>query len=109
MAGEDVEDELGAVEDAARKRGLKVAQLRGRQVVIEEDQVGIGGCGDAGDLLHLACADQRGWIRPGATLHEFGSDFAAGTAHQFAKLGERFIGIEARPFGGQRRRTLRIR
>ena len=29
VAGEDVEDQLGAVKHAAGKRGLKVAQLRG--------------------------------------------------------------------------------
>ena len=79
------------------KRGLKVAQLRGRKVVVEEDQVGFGGCGDAGNLFHFAGADQRGGIGPGAALHEFGGDFAAGARDQLAKLGERFFGIEAGP------------
>ena len=54
VAGKNVEDELGAVEHAARQRGLEVAKLCGRKVVIEEDQVGLGGGGYAGNLLNLA-------------------------------------------------------
>ena len=42
VAGKDVEDELRAVEDAAGQGGLEVAQLRGRKVVIEENEVGVG-------------------------------------------------------------------
>ena len=41
VAGEDVEDELRAVDDAAGQPRFEVAQLRGREVVVEEDEVGI--------------------------------------------------------------------
>jgi hypothetical protein len=71
--------------------------------VIEKDEVGVGGCGDAGNLLDFARADQRGWIGPGTTLHELGSDFAARTAHQLAKLCKRFIGIESGSLRGRLR------
>ena len=70
VAGKDVEDELGAIEDAARQSGFKVAQLRGREVVIEENEVGVGGSGDGGDLLDFAGADERGGIGARAALDE---------------------------------------
>ena len=81
VAGEDVEDQLRPVEHAARQRSLEVAQLRGRQVVIEKDQVRVGGRGDSGDLLHLAGADERCGVGARAPLQELCRHFAAG-AHQ---------------------------
>ncbi len=78
------------------KRGFKVAQLGGREVVVEEHQVGLRGSGDAGDLLHFAGADQRGRIGPRAALHQLGSHLAAGARYQLAKLGQRLFGIQAR-------------
>ena len=39
--GEDVEDELGAVEGLAAHRVLEVALLGGRELVVEEHQVGV--------------------------------------------------------------------
>ena len=95
VAGKDVEDQLRSVEHAAGKRRLKVAQLRGRQIVVEEHQVGFGGGCYAGNLFHLAGADQRGRIGPGAALHQLGGNFAAGARHQFAKLRQRFFRIES--------------
>jgi hypothetical protein len=95
VAGEDVEDELGAVEDATGQRGFEVAQLRGRKVVIEENEIGVGGGDDGCDLLDFAGADECGGIGARAALNEFGSDLATGAQEQLAKLGERFFGIEA--------------
>ena len=94
VAGEDVEDQLRAIEHAAGQSGFKVAQLRGREVVIEEDEIGVGGSRDAGDLLHFAGADERGGIGARAALEQLGSNLAAGAQEQLAKLGERFLGVE---------------
>ena len=57
VAGKDVENQLRAVEHAAGQSGLKIAQLRGRKIVIEENQIGLRGSRDTGDLLDLAGAD----------------------------------------------------
>jgi len=54
VAGKNVEDELGAVENPAGQCSFKVAQLRGREVVIEENEIGVGGGGDGGDILDFA-------------------------------------------------------
>ncbi len=109
VAGKDVEDQLRAIEHAARQSGLKVAQLRGREVVIEENQVGLRGSGDAGDLLDLAGADERGGIGPRAALQDFGGHVAACAQEQFAKLGERFFGIETGRVARGARGALRAR
>ncbi len=47
MARKNVQDQLRPVQHPARQRRLKIAQLGGRQVVVEEHQVGLGGSGDA--------------------------------------------------------------
>jgi hypothetical protein len=92
VAGEDVEDELRAVEDAARQSRLEVAQLCGREVVIEENKIGVGGGGDAGDLFHLAGTDKGGGIGLGPALQDFRGDGAAGTDQQLAKFSKRLFG-----------------
>jgi hypothetical protein len=98
MSGKDVEDELGAVEDATEQGSLEVAQLRGRKVVIEENEIGVGGGGDGGDLLDFAGADERSGIGARAALNEFGSNLATGAQEQLAKFGERFLGVETGRF-----------
>jgi len=95
VAGEDVEDELRAVEYAAGQCGLEVAKLRWRQIVIEENEIGFGGGSDAGDLFDFSGANQRRRIRLWAALQNLGDDLAAGAQEQFAKFGERFVGVEA--------------
>src|ERR1039457_4447075 len=58
--GEDIQDELRAIDDAARKLLLQVALLSGRQVVVEDDQAGIRGLAQLRQLLHFALADEGG-------------------------------------------------
>src|SRR5262245_58382094 len=40
--GEDVEDQLSAIDDLAADRLLDLAQLRGRQLVVEDEDVDVG-------------------------------------------------------------------
>ena len=87
MAGEDVENELGAVDDAAGQPGFEVAQLRWRQVVVEEDQVGTGGGDGCLDLIDLALADEGGGVRPRSALGEDGGNGGSGAAGELLKLG----------------------
>src|SRR5207249_6334975 len=60
--GEDVEDELGAVERLAADPALEVALLGGRQLLVEEQEVDVLGLGGARDLFDLAAADERGGV-----------------------------------------------
>ena len=100
VAGEDVEDELRAVEHTAGQSGFEIAQLRGRKVVIEEDEVGLSrGC-DPGNLFDFAGANERGGIRLGTALKKFGSHDAAGADKQLAKLCQRLFSIEGGGMNG---------
>ena len=44
-AGEDVEDHLGAVEHLDAERLLEIADLGRREIVVEDDNVGVRGAG----------------------------------------------------------------
>jgi len=94
VAGKNIEDELRAIEDATGQRGFEIAQLRGRKVVIEENQIGLRRGGDGSDLFDFSGADERGGIGTRAALDEFGSHLATGAQEQFAKLGERFFDVK---------------
>ena len=76
--GEDVEDQLAAVEDLDLGRFFQVADLRRRQVVVEEDDVGVGGRGLLLEFLDLALADVAGGVDLHAPLAEAADDEGAG-------------------------------
>ena len=67
-----------SVEDAAGKRGLEIAQLGGREVVVEENQIGLDGRGQGSDLLDLAGTDESGRIGTGTALEQLGGDLGSG-------------------------------
>ena len=62
-AGEDVEDELRAVDDAARQLLLQIALLGGREVVVEDDQAGIQRLAQLRQFLRL-CPGRSEWRLP---------------------------------------------
>src|ERR1035438_5603177 len=74
LTGEDVEDELGAIDHPQIEFTLQVALLRWRQLVIEDDQIGRTRCDRAFQLLHLPAADERSGIWFLAPLKEFTDD-----------------------------------
>ena len=69
-AGEDVEDQLRAIHHLAPERLLEVAHLGGREVVVEDDHVGIQRFDPRLDLLELALADEGGRMHGAALLHD---------------------------------------
>ena len=60
MGGEDVEDDLGAVDHLDAELLLEVPRLRRAQVVVEDDEVGLVGLDQLLELLDLARADVGG-------------------------------------------------
>ena len=68
VLGEDVEDHRGAVDGGAAEDLLQVALLGGRQLVVEDDGVGVDGLRQLVQLLGLAPARRRwpGRAGPGA-------------------------------------------
>ena len=57
MLGEDVEDERDTVDDVAREQALEVALLRGREFVVEHDDVDVERLAELAQLLGLALPD----------------------------------------------------
>ena len=95
MAGENIEDELRSVKHAARKRGLKIAELRWTQIVIEEDQVGVGGGSDPGNLFNFSAPiNVAGSGARGAA--SVPPQFRRRRSDQFAKFSQRLICIQPR-------------
>ena len=81
---------------------FEIAQLRRRQIVVEQHQVGAGRGDHALNLFQLAAANQRRRIGPWPPLDQRRGDLGAGAARQLFKLRQR--GIEV-----QIRRQLRLR
>ena len=70
---------------------LQVALLRGTQIVVEDDQVGVRhGC-RTDNLFHFAFANQRGGIGPIAALQDFAHQLCAGARRQLAQFSKRFF------------------
>ena len=59
--------------------------------MINEHQIGLRRSHGPGNLLQLADAQQRGWIRAVAPLDEFTHDLRAGGGGQFAEFRERLL------------------
>jgi hypothetical protein len=78
MAGENVEDELRTIDDVAWQPGFDVAELRGSEIVIEENKRRVGGGDDLNNFVEFALADQAEGIGFLATLDEGGGNGRSG-------------------------------
>ena len=87
-AGEDVENQSAPVDDLDLGDLLEVARLRGREVVVEDDELRAAGLNERFDLLGLAAADVRGRIGPRPFGENAVDNGAAGGLDQFFQLGE---------------------
>jgi hypothetical protein len=94
VASEDVEDELGAVDDVAGEPGLDVAELRGREVMIEENKWRVGGGYDLNNFVELALADEAGGIGLLTPLDEGCGDGCTGWTGEFLELCTAGIEVE---------------
>src|SRR6185436_15378794 len=92
---EDVENQLRAVDDLAADLFLDLAQLRRRQLVVEDDDVDGGFRRRRGQALHLARAEERRRIGLGALLEDPERDLGAGRLREPGQLVERALGVEA--------------
>ena len=94
--GEDVEDQPGAVDDAALQRLFQVAFLDRAQRMVDQHQVGAGRLAGRLHFLELAAADQEGrvgLVDPGI---ELGGDGGARRPRQVGEfLGQPLVGRTA--------------
>ena len=107
--GEDVEDELRAIDDLAADLRFDLPQLRRRQLVVEDDEIGARFGARGGERLDLARAEKRRGVGLRPLLQDAEHDLGAGGLRQPGELVERSLGLEP-PFrsGDQanERRTL---
>ena len=88
-AREDVEDQLGAVDDLGVQLLLEVAHLRGREVVVEDDEVGLALLRQRLQLGQLALAEEGGRVHLAAPLHQLAQHARPGGVGEPAQLVER--------------------
>ena len=93
--GEDVEDQLAAVEYFDLGGGFQVAGLCGAEVVVEDDNVRVAGADQLGQLLELALADVGAGVDPVAALEQFADDRGSRGGRQPAQLIQR-VGADPR-------------
>ena len=96
MKSEDVENDGTAVEYAFVREGLQVAHLRRRQVIVEDDHVGVAAAGKVPQLLRLALPDVIGWINTPAVLQNLVDD---GQRRRIGETGQLIEGLLHLPRG----------
>ena len=89
-AGEDIEDELGAVDDANADGPFQIALLGGGKVVIKDDDVGLGGFGIFLEFLNLALTEEGSGIGERPDLEELADDCGTGRKGKFFEFAEGF-------------------
>ena len=91
--GEDVEDQLGPVHDPDLAERFEVPALGGRELVVEDDQIGFAAAHQVGQLPRLAAAKVVARVRHPEPLHEPAHHDAAGSVGEPAQLVELFGGL----------------
>ena len=94
VAGEDIENELRAVDDAHVDDLFQVALLGGGEVMIEQKKIGRDRSCGPGNFFQFTFADERGGVGFVSVLQEVADDLSPGAVRQGAKFFERFFGAE---------------
>jgi hypothetical protein len=94
--GEDVEDQLGAVHDARVDRLLDVLSLRGRQLVVEDDERRVPRRHELAQLLDLALAEVRTGVGAVELLRQAIDHLGAGRVGEPLQLVEMLVHVVLR-------------
>src|SRR3954471_5188084 len=92
VLGEDVEDELRAVDHSDIDYFFDIALLRGGEVVVKQNQIGRHGGYRCCNLRQLPASDQRRRVRTVTVLQEVADNFGARTSSKSLEFVERFFG-----------------
>ena len=106
---EDVEDQLGAVDDARLQRVFEHPLLRRGELVVDEQHLRPRPLVLALQLLELALADVRAAVRLRAVLHEPVDRLDARGPRELGELGELVLGVGARAEAPRRRTPALLR
>ena len=92
--GENVEDELRAIDDLAIERRLQVPQLCRTQLVVEDDDVGAEFVARRGERRDLATAEERRGIGLRPVLQNSQHDRCTSCCRESSELVQRMFGID---------------
>ncbi len=93
MLGEDVEDQLGAVDDPGGEGVLERTLLHGVELVVDDEYLRGRLTVDTLQLLQLPLADVRARIGMHAMLHELADGIDARSPRELAQLRELVLGV----------------
>jgi hypothetical protein len=99
-AGEDVENELRAIDDVDIEELLDVPRLGRRQIVVEDDEVRFPVVYLPGELLDLPLADEGGAVDSRSVLERAAHDRGSGGAGEELELAK-VIELVPAPHAGQ--------
>ena len=88
---EDVQDELGAIDDPSREHPLEIAQLPGCELVVEHDEVRFGFLYGASQRLGLSSTEEQRRVGLGPLLNRPIHDRRPGSDHQAGQFVERAL------------------
>ena len=109
VLGEDVEDQLGAVDDSRLQSVLERTLLGRSELVVREEHLGGMGAELLLQLGELALADERPRIRVGAMLHERADRRNTGRPGELGELGELLGPVCALSIDADEEPALRLR
>ena len=88
MTGENIQNQLRAVDHPAFRGFLDVSLLHGREVAVEDDERRFVRRGFGANFIQLAAADERGGIRGIAHLKDGSGDLRARATRQFNEFSK---------------------
>ena len=109
VLGEDVEDQLRAVDDACLEGVLEQPLLCRLELVVDDQHVGRRRAERALQLVELAFADVRARVGTGSVLHDLVHRLDSGRPGQLAQLGELVRLTPGRQHGDRRARARALR
>jgi hypothetical protein len=83
---EDVQDELGAINNATVRPALQIALLHGRELAVKDNQGRLACGGFGADLLQLASSNDARGINSVAHLKNAAGDNCSRAARQFSEF-----------------------
>ena len=96
VLGEDVEDQLGPVDDAGGQSVLEVPLLRRAQFVVDEQRIRASIAERAGELGQLPLAHVAPLVGPSAPLNDLPDRLDAGRPRQLAELAQLLVVVVVR-------------
>ena len=109
VLGEDVEDQLGAVDDACRERVLERPLLRRLQLLVDEKHLSAGARVCVLQLVELAFADVRPRIGACPVLHDVGDRRNTRCPRELSELRELVLVVGAVRENGEQQPALGLR